>query len=176
MRITLTYQGPLPGRRQRVTEVKHELRKAFHPQLVAQVAPLLGPKSLPIVTSEVDGHRFVSVAHRAFRTAVELEVLLLSPPGVKPAGDTDNRLKTLIDGLTRPANAEQMRGHAPPEDGPMFCLMDDDALVTRLSVDSRRWYGAAPGDSEALVVVTAQVVRGENADMDSPFGNLFVLI
>lgn len=92
-------------------------------------------------------------------------------------GDTDNRLKTLIDGLTRPANPDQLQGFEGPEDGePTYCLMDDDSLVQRIGVDSRTWHVPPLGSSEALVVVTASIVLSDTANMQSPIGNIFLVL
>jgi hypothetical protein len=119
----------------------------------------------------------VAPAHTALRTAAELDVLLLTPASSRNVGDVDNRLKTLIDGLTRPANAGQMQHFVPPADGgPTYCLMDDDQLVKRLTVDARRWFEAGIPLDEALVVVTASIVLGDNADMSSPTGNIFLVL
>jgi hypothetical protein len=57
---------------------------------------------------------------------------------VVSAGDLDNRIKTLIDALRKPHSANELRGNeipAPGED-PFFCLLEDDDLVTALSVET----------------------------------------
>ena len=92
-------------------------------------------------------------------------------------GDADNRLKTLVDGLTRPANAQQVAGHVAPGDGgPHFCLLDDDNLVQSIALDSRRWH-AAQNDADTLVVVTARIVLSDDATLSStPFANNFLIL
>jgi hypothetical protein len=176
MRLTLTYQGSLPSKKRGVSPVKAGLRKEFHSQIREQIAPMLaGDESN--VESEVDGFRFISPAHRSFRTAVELDVLLLTSQGELPLGDTDNRLKTLIDGLTRPQNSEQMQSFQEPEDGgPTYCLMDDDGLVNRLTIDSRHWFNPNVPSDQALVIVTATLVLGRNVDLSAPVGNMFLVL
>jgi hypothetical protein len=54
------------------------------------------------------------------------------------AGDLDNRIKTLIDTLRKPQNANELRGHETPSAGedPFFCLLEDDDLVTGLTVET----------------------------------------
>lgn len=92
-------------------------------------------------------------------------------------GDVDNRLKTLIDGLTRPANPQQMQGFIPQSDGgPTYCLMNNDQLVKRLTVDARRWFEPNVPPNEALVIITANIVLGDNADLSSPTGNLLLVL
>jgi hypothetical protein len=102
---------------------------------------------------------------------------MLAPRGRRPVGDTDNRLKTLIDGLTRPANLDQLQGFESPDDGgPTYCLMDDDSLVQRIGVDSRTWHVPPLGSNDALVVVTASIVLSETANMQSPVGSIFLVL
>jgi len=53
-------------------------------------------------------------------------------------GDLDNRLKTLFDALRRPTNTKEFGGYDRPDESenPFFCLLEDDALVTKVSVES----------------------------------------
>jgi hypothetical protein len=76
-----------------------------------------------------------------FSLFCSLDILFLRrdfPAGVVSAGDLDNRIKTLIDALRKPHNANELRGNATPADGedPFFCLSEDDDLVTGLSVQT----------------------------------------
>lgn len=176
MRLTLTYQGPLPASRQRVTNVKHDIRRQLHPQIKTQVLPRLGPNAMQHVTSTVGGFEFITPVSARFRTAVELDILLLSRRGTTPLGDMDNRLKNLIDGLTRPQSTQQAQGFSPVEAGPTFCLMEDDVLVQRVGLDSRIWHAPDAQYQDALVIVTATIVIGPNADMSSPTGNMFLVL
>lgn len=176
MKLTLTYQGPLPPKQRGVSPVKAVLRAAFHPQIKAQIAPRIVHGAAPNMTSAVNGHAFLSPSHATFQTAVELDVLLLAPHSIR-AGDVDNRLKTLIDGLTRPANQQQLDGHVDPSDGgPTYCLTDDDGLVKRIGLDSRRWYQPTLGENDALVVVTATIVLGDNFEAGSSFANAIFVV
>jgi hypothetical protein len=88
----------------------------------------------------------------------ELDVLILTPTAIARPADLDNRLKTLIDGLTRPGNLQQLPpGHSTP--ATTFCLLEDDGLVTRLSVDSRPRLGRPVGSTDVLVVVSVNIVN-----------------
>lgn len=157
--------------------MKARLREAFHGQIKTHVDRRLSPVDRAHVSTEVGGQTFLSPVHRWLNTAVELDVLLLVPPARRLVGDPDNRLKTLIDGLTRPANDQQMQGHVPPsEGGPTYCLMDDDGLVKRLSVDSRRWFEPTTEPQEALVVVTATLVLDDDAGLTSQTANLILVL
>jgi hypothetical protein len=177
VKLTLTYQGPLPAKQRGVSPIKAKLREVFHPQISAQIDRVLGDESRSRLTTSLGEYQFISPAHAGFHTAVELDILMLAPRSRRPVGDTDNRLKTLIDGLTRPANSNQLQGfEAPADGGPTYCLMDDDNLVQRIGVDSRIWHVPPAGSNEALVVVTASIVLSETADMQSPIGNIFLVL
>jgi hypothetical protein len=176
MRLTLTYRGALPPKQRGVSTVKAQLRRAFHPQIKANVGRLLTSKNEHFMTTEVGGHSFVSPVHPQFRTAAELDILLLTAKGLRP-GDVDNRLKTLIDGLTRPGNPEQLQGFTQPDEGgPTFCLLDDDRYVTRINLDTRTWHEPNLDRNEAMAVVTATLVLSPDATMNTPVQTLFFLV
>lgn len=176
MKLTLTYQGPLPAKQRGISPVKAGLRKAFHPQIQAQAARLIDKTNRTPMTTCIDGYLFISPANRASRIAVELDILLLSPPNIR-LGDSDNRLKTVIDGLTCPANSEQLQGFTEPDTGgPTFCLMEDDSLVQRVGLDSRQWHGAQRGNNDSLVIVTATLVLSHDADLTSPMSSIFFVL
>ena len=92
-------------------------------------------------------------------------------------GDIDNRLKTLIDGFTRPQSAEQMKEFTEPQDGgPTYCLMDDDSLLNRVTVDSRHWFDPRVSEGHALIIATATIVLGRNVDLEAPVGSMFLVL
>jgi hypothetical protein len=57
-------------------------------------------------------------------------------PLIHSGGDIDNRLKVLFDALRVPANCDEVAGavKASDEDPYFFCLLEDDALITEVSV------------------------------------------
>jgi hypothetical protein len=58
-------------------------------------------------------------------------------PGKIWAGDIDNRIKTLIDALRIPEANERYAQKKPlADEKPFFCLLEDDKLITKLSVES----------------------------------------
>lgn len=129
----------------------------------------------PRATSTIGGFDFVAPVTRELTTAAHLHVLLLTPPSVR-VGDADNRLKTLIDGLTRPANPQQLQSHeAPPEGGPTYCLLEDDRLVERINFDTRRWHGASD-PHESLVVITATIGISVETHTASPVASLLLVM
>ena len=72
--------------------------------------------------------------------ACALDILFLRrvPPGspIISGGDIDNRLKVLIDGLKMPQECSQLpAGWKPgPEHDPLYCLMQDDGMITEIKV------------------------------------------
>lgn len=176
MEFTLTYQGPLPPKQRGISPVKAKLRAAFHPQIKAILDPRLSDTVRPLLTTTIHGHEFVSPASDTLATAAELDIMLLTPPSQR-VGDADNRLKTLIDGLTCPANRQQLQSHNDPVDGgATYCLLGDDKLVQRVNLDTRRWYGAPDDPTASLVVVTARLVLSTHATTGSPVSSLFLVL
>lgn len=89
------------------------------------------------------GYRFVPLISKKGGFSCSLNILFLrrDNPGhlVLDGGDIDNRLKTLFDGLRMPDNLAEAAG-CPPEasEDPFFCLLEDDRLVTAISVITDR--------------------------------------
>jgi len=94
--------------------------------------------------STVGGHGFTAIVNQFFQFRAKLDILILKPeqPGgiVLSGGDIDNRLKTLFDAMTRPAaNQDVPRNWIPQsEEKPLHCLLEDDALITSVSVRTSR--------------------------------------
>jgi hypothetical protein len=82
------------------------------------------------------------------------------PPGtiLSPNGDVDNRLKTLFDAMRIPQNASELPA-GETHTGPFFCLLEDDSLITKLSVDTSQILGSAmfgANDVELTIHVTVR--------------------
>ena len=85
------------------------------------------------------------VASKAHLVA-EIAITILRPeaPGsiVTQCGDIDNRLKTLLDALRMPQNVGELgKGTSEREEGDLYCLLEDDNLITHLSVTTDRRAG-----------------------------------
>ena len=145
-------------------EHKHAIRKVLHHQLKRwwEVSPYLRPRDdsylhgsrklgRPGPQQAIDqvsarftkfGYSFVPlVTHELdLNCSIEILYLRLGTPGdlFNRAGDIDNRLKTLFDALTMPQAIEQVGPSTLPDEGekPFFCLLEDDSVITKLSVDS----------------------------------------
>jgi hypothetical protein len=186
VRFTLTYHGPLKGSTGGSAEHKHDIRRAFHPQLRAlwDFEPLLHVKSdwveqMPDpevwargrARRELAGHEFVVLVQHDLKLIAELDVLLLRPerPGnILQRADIDNRLKVLFDALRRPEKTQELPGSWQPraDERPLYCLLYDDRLITRVNVDTDRLLVASsPEDASLFVRVTVRASSPTHASL-----------
>jgi hypothetical protein len=87
-----------------------------------------------------NGFRFVPLVHKGSGLNCRIEILMLresNPGSILQNRDIDNRIKTLFDSLQKPASKQEL-GDAVPEEGedPFFVLLEDDRLITHLSVET----------------------------------------
>lgn len=180
MEFRLVYEGPLLAQGAKAAH-KWEIRRALHPQLarlwqdrplataaerLLDRSPQRGPGSIVV---EKDGLRFAPLVTQRLHLYAEISVLLLreQPEGtlIVESGDIDNRLKTLLDGLRLPRGSNE--GRAPGEGNglqaysdpdPFFCVLEDDALVTKVSVEVARLLRPAPPD-HVLAIIDVHVKK-----------------
>jgi len=111
------------------------------------------------------GYKFVPLVREKWTLACGLEILFLrrDPPGsLWTAGDIDNRVKTLIDGLRMPKCVAELGDYKDPaaDETPFFCLLEEDKSVTALTVETDTLLKPLPPDGDASwahVVITADV-------------------
>jgi hypothetical protein len=111
------------------------------------------------------GYRFVPLVIREMDLLCAIDVLFLraDPPGsVLTAGDIDNRLKTLFDGLIVPRELGQLGEHTTPaiDEDPFYCLLEDDSLITKVSVETDTLLApvsSPPNPSDARVIITVRI-------------------
>lgn len=89
------------------------------------------------------GTRFVPLVSKAGGFTCSLEILFLrrDNPGhlIASGGDIDNRIKVLLDGLRMPNTVAELGGIPLEQDeDPFFCLLEDDNLITSVSVTTDR--------------------------------------
>ncbi len=86
------------------------------------------------------GRLFRPLVRESYALHCGLKVLFLrkEPPGrIYQGGDIDGRLKTLLDALSMPQHVEEVLPDASAPN-PMFCLMEEDSMVSGLQVESER--------------------------------------
>lgn len=123
--------------------------------------------SRPYVVTDINGFKFVSLVHRSLAVVAELDVRFLFPPKktISPMSmvtrDVDNKLKTLFDGLRIPQLRQEIPETWTPnsEQSPLFCLLEDDSLIAKVSVSSG--YCLRPLELEEVVVILNVKVKGK---------------
>lgn len=169
MRFTLTYQGPLPSKG------NSPQKKVIRDYLSPQVERLWHKEEFRLDKSELASEAVKTLRDRQYIPLVErgkyleadLSVLLLrrdDPASLfVSGGDLDNRMKTLFDALQTPQSAQEC-GEDPTVDDevrlPLYTVVEDDRLITGLTVRSERWLTEGHLD-EVLVVldVTLRVTK-----------------
>jgi hypothetical protein len=168
MRFTLFYRGLLKSNRGPAD--KQAMRRQFHSQLKClwTQPPLAGfsqwlepePKANEVsLIQKIGAFQFAPLVSDRIHMVAELDITMLrpGPPGdlVTHAGDLDNRVKTLLDALRLPRESNAVpKGDLPGEgEKPFFCLLDDDRLVTHLSVSTDRLLDNAADPSEVLMLI-----------------------
>jgi hypothetical protein len=195
MDFIVRYRGPLPANGN--PSDKHYIRALIHPQLqtlCAQQPQLHEAQSetLPegvlkggqvevrrplealFFVVRLAGFRFVPIIHRPHELACSLDVIFLrreKPGAIVHGGDLDNRLKTLFDALRMPHDASELSGVTPSSSQErMYCLLEDDSLITRVSVATHQLLDPLPtGDDPASVDLLMHVVVQSTYPM---WGNL----
>jgi hypothetical protein len=113
---------------------------------------------------EVGGVAFVPLVRDSYALVCSLKILFMrkEPAGrIYIGGDLDNRIKVFLDALKVPrkSDAELVARVNPPPSEPIHCLLEDDALITGLAVDSTRLLDA-PNMPENYVRLIAEVTVG----------------
>jgi hypothetical protein len=178
------------GNNNRNTANKHAIRKALHPQLkrlwetdpnlkefgktpcdayISIGRPAKGPSTLEYLAQNrpLQDYKFVPLVCEELKLWCGLEILYLrpSPPGkIFERGDIDNRLKTLFDALKRPTQLQELGQPYPSpsaDENPFYVLLDDDALVAKLSLETDTMLepliGGIPQESDARLILTVTV-------------------
>jgi hypothetical protein len=186
MDFTLHYRGHL--RANGSPQHKHEIRQEFHKQLknLWTQPPLEDGKTelLQPAKPEDDDHLGVVRSTGPFNFAplvstnlwlvAHLHITLLrpEPPGkiLTQAGDIDNRLKTLLDALQTPKEEGVLPSNISPcqDEVPFFyCLLEDDNLVTGLSIRTDRllYPSAKPTEVEMQIHVKTKTTSVSFGDI-----------
>lgn len=168
MQFRLHYRGPLHANADAAR--KHEIRKAFHPQL----ATLWDSPALAIIREKEwalpGGYdrwlrtrgksRFIPLVMESSGNVVELHITWLRPgllgSLVNASGDIDNRLKTLFDAMRVP-NVEVQ---GADDDQPTFCLLDDDALITDVRITTDRLLEVDVHDMHVEMIIAVSIRPG----------------
>ncbi len=78
----------------------------------------------------------------ALHCGLKVRFLRKEPPGkVYQGGDIDGRIKTLMDALTMPRHVEQVLDKTSSQSTPVYCLLEEDSLVSGFEIESERLLG-----------------------------------
>jgi hypothetical protein len=187
MQFRLTYTGKLPPSGKPAD--KHAIRKALHPQLaklweqphmaVDKKYCLAWPKpadGATNITDRIPGFLFCPLVVDRLHFVAELEILCLRPQRVgaiiTSSGDIDNQLKTLFDALRVPRTKDEVPTGIPvdPSENPFHCLLEDDALISKVAVTTDQALEHMPDDHARLiinVIVRATKLTGSNIRLAS---------
>ena len=175
MKFRLLYEGPIPPRQRVGVGDLHTIRIALHPQIKAlwQYAPLsacakwLRESSSPGAYALLERSNdvlFAPLISRVNDLMCELDITLLrqQAPGrlLGDGGDIDNRMKTLLDAMRKPSTQEAQAAQIAkrPDDDPIHCLLQDDAFVTRLNVETDRLLRPASDEFHLVAIIQVTVV------------------
>lgn len=147
MKFKLLYFGEILTNPKKRAQHIADIRMQFHPQLkkLVEHSPwtnltkymMPGATKSPVITRHVGGLDWNPIITPSLKLIAELDIQLLHPEIVGVArSDIDNRVKTIIDGLRCPQNEHEIGENTPKNIGPIYTLLDDDHLVTRLSVNT----------------------------------------
>lgn len=168
MEFTLLYDGPLKANGS--PKDKQEIRRVIHSQMkiLWQQIPLVDyhknlkenpPKGSTSILRKTGPFTFAPLINTGFRLVAELNIIFLRPetPGsiITQGGDIDNRMKTLFDALRMPkVESEIPSGDLPNSDeNPFFCLLEDDNLITSVSIKTHRLLQESPNDAHVHLLI-----------------------
>jgi hypothetical protein len=203
LEFRLTYQGLLMSASNNSPNAahKHDIRKCFHPQLkrLWEIVPHLNaphkgiwptqiwvgsrPPEPPPRSEELaakytfNAFNFVPLVTEELSLICGIEILYLRPgyPGeIVHAGDIDNRIKTLFDALRIPQSGQLDVDAIPSEDEkPFYVLLEDDKLVTRLSVETDTLLsptGKWPNKNDARLIITVKLRPAQLSWLNASYG------
>ncbi len=147
MKFKLLYFGEILINPKKRAQHISDIRMQFHPQLkkLVEHSPwnnmtkfmLPDATKSPITTRNVGGIYWNPIITPNLKLIAELDIQMMHPEIVgMTRSDIDNRIKTLFDGLRAPQNEHEIGANTPRDIGPIYTLLDDDHLITRLSVNT----------------------------------------
>jgi hypothetical protein len=137
-----------------LTQTHHEHPGPIMPLARQQTIGLADPGILDLCEEiEKHGCQFRPLVRNSYALHCGLKILFLRKEGpgkVYQGGDIDGRMKTLLDALAMPQHREQVLSQGEM----IYCLMEDDSMISGLDVESERLLGAnsEPDDYAKLTI------------------------
>jgi hypothetical protein len=114
---------------------------------------------------------FIPLVRKSLHLVCSIDVLFLrhEEPGslVFQGGDLDNRIKLLFDGLRVPSPHEATKSEKPTAN-PMYCLLEQDSLISDFSVKTGRLLGGRDKRPHAVRLwmdITVKILRVTEQNM-----------
>jgi hypothetical protein len=121
--------------------VEYATTECHHTEEEFDIVPPAAEKTIDLCAEiEVAGRKFYPLVRKSFALSAALKITFLrreAPGGVYLGGDLDNRIKTLLDALCVPPKEQVVSSDATMDD-PIYCLLEDDSLVTGLTIETHR--------------------------------------
>ena len=125
-----------------------------------------GPTGIIDLCEPIEKHGawFLPLVRESFALHCGLKILFLrkEPPGnVYQLGDLDGRIKTALDALAMPQHIEQILEKTSTRQKPIYCLLEDDSLVSGVNVETERLLTdqSHPADFARLIIEVDVRVR-----------------
>jgi hypothetical protein len=121
---------------------------------------------------KIGEHNCIPLIRNSLSLTCGLDILFLRKEGpgslISMGGDLDNRIKTLFDGLRMPTPDE---GRAEKSDcDPLFCLLEDDALITDLTIRTDRLLSRPDAPkSEVRLIIEVTILPTKVSPSNSGF-------
>lgn len=175
MKFRLIFEGAIPPRPRATLREIHDIRLKLAPQLEAlwTFEPLARekkdwlrhPGSQPgdyAILEQRGTSIFAPLISKRNDLQCELDVTFLrqQAPGqlIGDGGDIDNRVKTFLDALSVPPPAQaDFFSTTPGPCRPVYCLLQDDGLVIKLSVETDRLLRPAVDRYDLLAILHVTV-------------------
>jgi hypothetical protein len=106
------------------------------------------------------GRKFWPLVRETYALKCNLGITFLrkeDPGRVYQGGDLDNRLKTLFDALAVPPTDQVVNDHSISD--PVYCLLEDDALIMGINVQTHRLLARPNSDKSNVVLIIDVDVR-----------------
>jgi hypothetical protein len=131
------------------------------------------PNSIDVLAPiKVEDKQYCPLVRNSLALHCGLKIIFLrkeEPGKIYQGGDLDNRLKTLFDALSVPNRTEPLPKGAVIED-PLYCLLEDDALITRIDVETQRLLSRPKSSAhEAHLIIEVDVRPTEARIYNQPF-------
>jgi len=126
----------------------------------------------------IAGYGFVPLVRRKNFLSCRIEMMLLmrQPPyNAFLAGDLDNRVKTLIDGLRMPTQKSELGPSdvgPTPDENPFYCLLEDDCLIYEFQVRTDQLLAPKRPEQahrDVVALLEVQIMTAQRSEIVSYF-------